>query len=398
MYEMYYSFVNMVFIESLCYELTNREVIMIIGVPTEIKAFENRVALTPAGAYEMTSNGHEVYIQQGAGLGSGFEDEEYVEVGAKILSSAKEVFDTAEMIMKVKEPLAAEYNLFHENQVLFTYLHLAPDAPQTEALLKSKIVGIAYETVTLPDGSLPLLTPMSEVAGRMSVQVGARLLEKINDGRGVLLGGVAGVERANVVVIGGGVVGTSAAKMAMGLGANVAILDVSIKRLTYFDDIFGNKITTLMSNPFNIAQSLKNADLVIGAVLIPGAKAPRLVTEEMVMNMKKGSVIVDVAIDQGGSVETIDRITTHDNPYFVKHGVVHYSVANMPGAVPRASTMALTNATLPYAIRIANKGAEKAMKDDRALLEGLNVYKGALTRPEVAEAHNIAYTDPTTLF
>ncbi len=371
---------------------------MIIGVPTEIKSFENRVALTPAGAYEMVSNGHEVYIQQGAGLGSGFEDDEYVEVGAKILSSAKEVFDTAEMIMKVKEPLPAEYNMFHENQILFTYLHLAPDAPQTEALMKAKIVGIAYETVTLSDGSLPLLTPMSEVAGRMSVQVGARLLEKINDGRGVLLGGVAGVERANVVVIGGGVVGTSAAKMAMGLGANVTILDVSVKRLTYFDDIFGNKITTLMSNPFNISQSLKDADLVIGAVLIPGAKAPRLVSEEMVMNMKKGSVIVDVAIDQGGSIETIDRITTHDNPYFVKHGVVHYSVANMPGAVPRTSTMALTNATLPYAIRIANKGAEKAMKDDRALFEGLNVYKGALTRPEVAEAQNLQYTDPSTLF
>ncbi len=371
---------------------------MRIGCPKEIKAQEGRVGLTPAGVYALVKAGHTVYMECNAGINSGFTDEEYIAVGAQILATPKEVFDAADMIVKVKEPLEPEYDLFHENQILFTYLHLAPDPEQTQALLKKKVIGIAYETVQPADRSLPLLMPMSEVAGRLSIQTGARLLESNCGGRGILLGGVTGVERANVVIVGGGNVGTNAAKMAVGLGANVTILDISAKRLAYLDDIFGGRVQTLLSNPFNIANAVKNADLVVGCVLIPGAKAPKLVTEEMVKTMRPGSVLVDVAIDQGGSIETIDRITTHSDPYFVKHGVIHYSVANMPGAVPRTSTLALTGATLPYALKIANLGAEAACKADPALMKGLNVYKGKLTFKAVADDQGLESTDPATLF
>lgn len=371
---------------------------MRIGCPTEIKPQEGRVGLTPSGADALVRAGHTVYIQQGAGLGSGFEDNEYTAVGAQILPTAKEVYDNADMIIKVKEPLPPEYDLLREGQTLFTYLHLAPDPEQTQALLQKKVTGIAYETVQPADRSLPLLTPMSEVAGRLSIQIGANLLLANNGGRGVLLGGVTGVERANVVIVGGGNVGTNAAKMAVGLGANVTILDVNAKRLAYLDDIFGGRIQTLLSNSYNIARAVKEADLVVGCVLIPGAKTPKLVTEEMVKTMRPGSVLVDVAIDQGGSIETIDRITTHADPFFLKHGVIHYSVANMPGAVPRTSTLALTGATLPYALKIASLGPEAACKADPALMKGLNTYNGHLTFKAVAEAQDLPYTDPTTLF
>ncbi|MBP3661029.1 MAG: alanine dehydrogenase [Oscillospiraceae bacterium] len=371
---------------------------MRIGCPKEIKAQEHRVGLTPAGVYALVRAGHEVYMEDNAGLASGFPNEEYVAEGAKILATAKEVYDIADMIVKVKEPLEPEYELMHEGQIMFTYLHLAPDPEQTQALLRRKVTGIAYETVQLDDRSLPLLSPMSEVAGRLSIQTGARLLESNCGGRGVLLGGVTGVERANVVIVGGGNVGTNAAKMAVGLGANVTVIDLNAKRLAYLDDIFGGRIQTLLSNPYNIARAVKNADLVVGCVLIPGAKAPKLVTEEMVKSMKPGSVLVDVAIDQGGSIETIDRITTHADPYFVKHGVIHYSVANMPGAVPRTSTLALTGATLPYALKIANLGAEEACRRDPALMRGLNTYNGHLTFKAVADDQGLEYTDPTTLF
>ena len=371
---------------------------MRIGCPKEIKAQECRVGLTPAGVDALVRAGHEVYIEENAGLASGFPNEEYVAQGAKILPTAKAVYDIAEMIVKVKEPLEPEYELMHEGQIMFTYLHLAPDPEQTQALLRKKVTGIAYETVQLEDRTLPLLSPMSEVAGRLAIQVGARLLESNCGGRGILLGGVTGVERANVVIVGGGNVGINAAKIASGIGANVTILDVNLKRLAYLDDIFGGRIQTLLSNSYNIARAVKNADLVVGCVLIPGAKAPKLVTEEMVKTMKPGSVLVDVAIDQGGSIETIDRITTHADPYFVKHGVIHYSVANMPGAVPRTSTLALTGATLPYALKIANLGAEEACRRDPALMKGLNTYNGHLTFKAVADDQGLTYTDPTTLF
>ena len=365
---------------------------MIIGVPKEIKSNENRVAITPAGVHALTIAGHEVYIEMDAGLGSSFTDEEYVNEGAKILKTGKEIYQIADMIIKVKEPLESEFGYFKENQIIFTYLHLAAVPKLTQALIDKNIAAIAYETVQLSDNSLPLLAPMSEVAGRMSVQVGAHLLEKINDGRGILLGGVAGVAPGEVLVVGGGNVGTSAAKIALGLGAHVTIADVNIKRLAYLDDIFGGRVTTLMSNSFNIAKAVKNADLVVGAVLIPGAKAPKLVKEDMVKTMQPGSVVVDVAIDQGGVIETSDRITTHDNPYFIKHGVVHYSVANMPGAVPRTSTLALTNATMPYILKIANKGCERALVEDQALLKGLNTYNGKVTYEAVAEDLGYDYT------
>lgn len=370
---------------------------MRIGCPKEIKAQECRVGLTPAGADALVRAGHTVYMEHNAGLASGFEDAEYTAVGAQILPDAAAVYAAADMIIKVKEPLAPEYDLLREGQILFTYLHLAPDPEQTQALLQNKVTGIAYETVQLADGSLPLLSPMSEVAGRLSIQTGARLLESNCGGRGVLLGGVTGVERANVVIVGGGNVGTNAAKMAVGLGANVTVLDISTKRLAYLDDIFGGRIQTLLSNSYNIAKAVKEADLVVGCVLIPGAKAPKLVTEEMVKTMRPGSVLIDVAIDQGGSIASIDRITTHSDPYFVKHGVLHYSVANMPGAVPRTSTLALTGATLPYALKIANMGAEAACKADPALMKGLNTYQGKLTFKAVADDQGLEYTDPHTL-
>ena len=370
---------------------------MKIGCPKEIKPQEGRVGLTPAGADALIRAGHEVYVQHNAGQESGFSDSEYLAVGAKILSTPNEVYDISDMIIKVKEPLAPEYDLLKEGQILFTYLHLAPDPAQTEALLRKKVTAIAYETVQPDDGSLPLLAPMSEVAGRLSVQIGAHLLEANCGGRGILLGGVTGVEKANVVIVGGGNVGLNAAKAASGFGANVTILDLNIKRLAYLDDIFDGRVQTLLSNPYNMANAVKNADLVVGCVLIPGARTPKLVTEEMVMSMRPGSVLVDVAIDQGGSIETIDRITTHANPYYVKHCVIHYSVANMPGAVPRTSTLALTGATLPYALKIAKLGAEAACKADKALLRGLNTYKGHLTFKAVADAQNLTYTDPMTL-
>ncbi|BBB90786.1 alanine dehydrogenase [Methylomusa anaerophila] len=364
---------------------------MIIGVAKEIKNNENRVALTPAGTATLVKAGQRVLFEHSAGIGSGFSDESYIKAGAEIVTDKKELFDKAEMIMKVKEPLAPEYDLFHGGQILFTYLHLAPEPALTKALLAKKVIGIAYETIER-NHSLPLLIPMSEVAGRMAVQVGAHWLEKTFSGKGILLGGVPGVESAQVVIIGGGVVGTHAAKMAIGMGARVAIIDKSSERLAYLDDIFGGRVTTIMSNSYNIADWVKQADLLIGAVLLPGAKAPKLVSEEMVKTMEPGSVIVDVAIDQGGSIETIDRATTHSDPTYVKYGVVHYSVANMPGAVARTSTLALTNATIEYALQIASKGWKEALRADSGLAKGLNVFEGKVTFPGVAEAHNLPYT------
>jgi alanine dehydrogenase len=369
---------------------------MRIGVPREIKNNENRVAMTPAGVVSLITSGHEVFIETNAGLGSSFTDEDYVNAGAQIVNTATEAW-SMDMVMKVKEPLPSEYQYFREGLILFTYLHLAPEPELTKALIDNKVVGIAYETVQLPNGSLPLLTPMSEVAGRMSSQLGAQFLEKPKGGKGILLAGVPGVSRGKVTIIGGGVAGTNAAKMAIGLGAQVTIIDLNPERLRQLDDIFGSDITTLMSNPLNIAEAVAQSDLVIGAVLIPGARAPKLVTEEMVKSMKPGSVIVDIAIDQGGIFETTDRITTHDDPTYVKHDVVHYAVANMPGAVPRTSTIALTNVTVPYAIQIANKGYKQACLDNEALLKGINTLNGYVTYKAVAESHELAYSDAKTL-
>ncbi|MEW6724356.1 MAG: alanine dehydrogenase [Bacillota bacterium] len=365
---------------------------MKVGVLKEIKNNENRIAMTPAGVAAFVKGGHQVFIEKDGGVGSGFFDEDYIKAGAKIVADKRKIADDCDMIMKVKEPLAEEYDIFHEGQILFTYLHLAPEPELTQALMDKKVVSVAYETVQLDDGSLPLLTPMSEVAGRMATQIGAQYLEKPNGGRGVLLGGVPGVLPAEVVVIGGGVVGTNAAKMAVGMGARVTILDINPDRLRYLDDIFGARLTTYMSNSYNIAECVAKADLLIGAVLVPGARAPRLVTEEMVKTMKPGAVIVDVAIDQGGSIETIDRVTTHSNPTYVKHGVIHYSVANMPGAVPRTSTFALTNATLPYALQLAGRGWRQAIQESRPLALGVNVINGKVVYKAVAEAHNLPYT------
>lgn len=370
---------------------------MIIGVPKEIKNNENRVALTPAGVSALVNRGHEVFVEVDAGIGSGITNEEYEKAGAIVSPTNVEVYEKADTIVKVKEPLKEEYDLFKEGQTLYTYLHLAANLELTKVLMDKKITGIAYETVQSKDGSLPLLHPMSEVAGRMSTQVGANLLQKYNGGMGVLLGGVPGVPPANVVIVGGGVVGINAAKMAVGLGARVTMLDISAKRLGYLDDIFQGRVETLYSNSFNIAESVKKADLLIGAVLIPGAKAPHLVTEEMVKAMKAGSVVVDVAIDQGGSIETIDRVTTHDNPCYEKFGVIHYSVANMPGAVPRTSTYALTGVTLKYLIDIANKGPEQAMRDDIDLLYGLNTYKGFCTYKHVADDLGVEFKEASEL-
>ncbi|MDE3839900.1 alanine dehydrogenase [Bacillus methanolicus] len=369
---------------------------MRIGVPAEIKNNENRVAMTPAGVVNLVHFGHEVYIEKGAGIGSGFTDEDYVSAGAKIVDTAEEAW-SMDMIMKVKEPLPSEYRYFREGLILFTYLHLAPEPDLTKALIEKKVVGIAYETVQLANGALPLLTPMSEVAGRMAPQIGAQFLEKVNGGKGILLSGVPGVQRAKVSIIGGGVAGTNAAKVAIGLGAKVTIIDLNPDRLRQLDDIFGTDVTTLMSNPYNIREAVKESDLVIGAVLIPGAKAPKLVTEEMIKSMTPGSVVVDIAVDQGGIFETTDRITTHDNPTYEKHGVVHYAVANIPGAVPRTSTIALTNVTVPYAIQIANKGYKQACIDNEALLKGINTLNGHVTYKAVAEAHNLEYADTKTI-
>lgn len=364
---------------------------MIIGVPKEIKNNENRVAITPAGVHALAKSGHKVVIEKSAGAGSGISDDEYTNAGALMRDKNTDIFMEADMIVKVKEPLESEYELFKEGQALFTYLHLAPNPSLTHALLKKKITAIAYETIQLPNGTLPLLVPMSEVAGRMSVQVGAYLLQKSNGGLGVLLGGVPGVLPAEVLIIGGGVVGLNAAKMAVGMGARVTIMDINKNRLSYIDDLFSNRVSTLIFNEYALAETIRKADLLIGAVLVPGAKAPKTATEAMVKTMKKGSVIVDVAIDQGGSIETIDRVTTHDNPFYEKHGIIHYSVANMPGAVPRTSTYALTGVTLPYLLQLADKGVENAILDDKALMLGMNTYNGKVTYKAVADAMSLDF-------
>ncbi|MBW1710780.1 MAG: alanine dehydrogenase [Deltaproteobacteria bacterium] len=365
---------------------------MLVGAPKEIKNNEFRVGMVPAGVRVLTHAGHQVFVQEGAGQGCGIADEEYIKAGAGLLATAEEVYERAEMIVKVKEPLSQEYPLIKEGQVLFTYLHLAPDPELTKILINCKCIGVAYETIQVGDGSLPLLTPMSEVAGRLAPQVGAHYLEKVQGGRGVLLGGVPGVEKGKVTVIGGGVVGTNAAKIAVGLGAEVYVLDINPRRLAALDDIFGSSITTIMANQENIARLVSVSDLVIGAVLIPGAKAPALITREMISSMPPGSVVVDVAIDQGGCVET-SRPTTHQDPVFVIDGVIHYCVTNMPGAVARTSTFALTNVTLPYVLEIANNGLEKAVKENRALSLGVNLYKGEVTYPAVAEPMDCACED-----
>ncbi|MBK9744500.1 MAG: alanine dehydrogenase [Saprospiraceae bacterium] len=365
---------------------------MIIGVPKEIKQSENRVALTPAGVMEFVSRGHQVYVQTNAGEGSGFPNDEYETAGAKILPTIEDVYAIAEMIIKVKEPIEKEYSLIKPNQLLFTYFHFASYEPLTKAMISSNAVCLAYETVESSDRSLPLLVPMSEVAGRMAIQQGAKYLEKPQQGRGVLLGGVPGVPPAKVLVLGGGIVGTQAAKMAAGLGAMVTILDVSLKRLRYLSDVMPANVTTMYSNEYTIRRLIKNHDLIVGAVLIPGAKAPNLITKEMLKDMRPGTVIVDVAVDQGGCIETC-RPTTHDNPTFIIDDVVHYCVANMPGAVPYTSTIALTNATLPYALQLADKGWKKACSDNQELKLGLNVVNGKVVYKGVSDAFGLEYTD-----
>jgi alanine dehydrogenase len=357
---------------------------MIIGIPKEIKDNENRVAITPAGVSVLAKAGHVVYIETNAGAGSGISDDEYTKAGAVIKNKAAEVFKAAEMIIKVKEPEGPELDLLQENQILFTYLHLAPVPQLTRKLQQKKIKAVAYETVELASGSLPLLTPMSEVAGRMAIQIGANCLEKHNGGSGVLLGGVPGVDPGYVVILGGGVVGTQAARIAVGLGASVVIIARNIERMRQLDEIFNGRVKTIMSNEYNISKEVRRADLLVGAVLVHGGRTPILVTEEMVKSMKPGSVIVDVAIDQGGCIETCDHPTTHSNPTYVRHGVTHYAVANMPGAVARTSTFALTNATLSYALEMANKGFEQAVLDNPALYKGVNLYRGEVVHPGVA--------------
>jgi len=364
---------------------------MIIGVPREIKDNEARVGITPAGVKALTEAGHKVLVETQAGALSGFPDEEYQNAGAEIVGDAGYAWGKADMVVKVKEPIEREYVYFREGLVLFTYLHLAPLPGLTDKLLESKVIGIAYETVRDTRGTLPLLTPMSEVAGRMSVQVGASYLEKEKGGRGILLGGVPGVPPARVCIIGGGVVGTNAAKIALGFGAIVTLVDVNLNRLRDLDDIFGGRLYTLASNSYNVALATRESDLVIGGVLIPGATAPKLVTRAMVLQMKKGAVIVDVAIDQGGCVETA-RPTSHSNPSYVVDGVVHYCVTNMPGAVPHTSTLALTNSTFPYLMRIANKGAREALRQDAGLAEGLNTWLGKLTYRGVADSQGREWT------
>ena len=367
---------------------------MIVGVPKEIKNNENRVGATPAGVKELVKNGHTVYVQHTAGEGSGFSDDEYVAAGASILPTIEDVYAKAEMIIKVKEPIAPEYPLIRENQVVFTYFHFACDLALTEAMMKAKAVCIAYETVQLPDRSLPLLIPMSEVAGRMSIQEGARFLEKPQGGRGVLLGGVPGVKPAKVLILGGGVVGRNAALMAAGLGADVTITDISLPTLRHLAEVMPKNVKTLYSSAHNIELELPTADLVVGSVLIPGAKAPHLVTRQMLGLMRPGTVMVDVAIDQGGCFET-SHPTTHAEPTYMVDGILHYAVANIPGAVPFTSTMALTNATLPYAVALANKGWRQACKDDAALAMGVNMVDGKITFKGVAEAFDLPYSELT---
>jgi alanine dehydrogenase len=365
---------------------------MIIGVPKEIKNNENRVALTPAGTQELVKRGHTVYVQNSAGVGSGFNDEQYAKAGAKMIQSAAEVFNLAEMIMKVKEPVEQEYKLIKKDQLVFTYFHFASYEPLTKAMIDSGAVCLAYETVERADGSLPLLIPMSEVAGRMAIQEGAKYLEKPLKGRGILLGGVPGVKPAKVLILGGGVVGTNAAKIAAGMGADVTIMDVNLTRLRYLDDVMPKNVHTMVSNEFSIREMVKDHDLIVGGVLIPGAKAPKLITRDMLKTMRPGTVLVDVAVDQGGCIETCTP-TTHENPTFIIDDVVHYCVANMPGAVPYTSTLALTNATLPYAIRLASQGWKKACNESTDLRNGLNVIHGEVVYKGVADAFNLHYTD-----
>jgi alanine dehydrogenase len=364
---------------------------VIVGLPKEIKDNEYRVGLTPAGVRALKDAGHEIKVEASAGEGSGFDDQLYERAGATIVNSADEVWASAEMIVKVKEPIAPEYPRMREGQLLFTYLHLAPDHELTKELLKRKVTGIAYETITDRRGTLPLLTPMSEVAGRMAIQVGAHYLEKMSGGRGILLGGVPGVPAANVVIIGGGVVGTNAAKIAVGMGAHVTIIDNNLDRLRELDDIFLSKISTLASSAYMIHDAISQADLIVGAVLVPGAAAPKLITRSMLKDVPNGAVIVDVAVDQGGCIETTHP-TTHSNPTFYVEGVLHYCVANMPGAVPRTSTFALTNATLPYAVKLANKGFLEAIASDSHLKDGVNTYAGQCTYEAVALAQGIPYS------
>jgi len=364
---------------------------MIVGILKEIKAEENRVCMTPAGAEVMAQNGHTVLVEKNAGMGSGFNNKAYVEAGAEIVDTPQEIFKRAKMVMHVKEPLPSEYGLIRRDQIIFTYLHLAAAEELTHVLIKSGSINIAYETIQKEDGSLPLLTPMSEVAGRMAIQQGAKYLEMAQGGHGVLLGGVPGVDPGTVVVIGGGVVGTHAAKMACGLGAKVYILDMNLERLRYLSDVMPSNCFLLMSKPSTVRRLIKEADVVVGAVLIPGAKAPKLITRQMLKTMKKGAVLVDVAIDQGGCFET-SKATTHAKPIYTVERVVHYCVANMPGAVPKTSTLALTNATLPYAVEIANKGWKKAMQQNPEIKLGANVVKGKVTYKGVAEAFGLKYT------
>lgn len=363
---------------------------MKIGIPREVKNNENRVGLPPNGVSALVDNGHDVYVETNAGMGSQFTDEDYKNVGATIVNSAAEVWQ-AEIVIKVKEPQSSEYQYFREDLTLFTYLHLAAESELTKALVDKKVTGIAYETVQLADNSLPLLTPMSEIAGRMSTQIGAQFLQSFYGGKGILLGGVPGVQKGKVAIIGGGVSGTEAAKMAIGLGADVTILDLDPKRLKQLSELFGNDVQTLMSTKLNIAKAVKNSDLVIGAVLIPGAAAPKLVSEEMIESMNDGGVVVDIAIDQGGLFATTDRITTHDNPTYTKHGIIHYAVANMPGAVPRTSTLALSNVTLPYILALAKKGVKQACLDNPAFAKGVNTLQGYVTYEAVAEALDYEY-------
>lgn len=369
---------------------------MIVGSPKEIKNNEYRIGLTPGAANAYVQAGHTVLIETGAGLGAGFPDKEYTAVGAQIVPDAPSVWNQAELIVKVKEPLESEYQYFRKDMILYTYLHLAAVEPLTHALLKAGVKAVAYETIVGPDGSLPCLAPMSEIAGRMSVQEGAKYLEKTYGGRGVLLGGVPGVERGNVVILGGGNVGTNACKIAVGMGANVTVLDVNLRRLAYLDDIFPRQITTLYSTRDNVRKALSQADLVVGAVLLPGRSAPKLIKKEDLSIMKPGAVIADVAVDQGGCAET-SRPTTHTDPIYQVNGIIHYCVANIPGAVARTSTQALSNATLPYGLRLAKLGAEEACMADSGLMEGLNCYNGKCTCIGVAEAFGLEYTNPTEL-
>ena len=369
---------------------------MIIGLPKEIKSFEFRVGLVPSNVSDYVAAGHTVLVEAGAGLGSGFADQEYIDAGAEILENAADVWAKADMIVKVKEPLECEYKYFREGLIIYTYLHLADNKPLTDAMLKAKVKGVAYETIIGRTGNLPCLAPMSHIAGRLSIQEGAKYLEKTFGGRGVLLAGVPGVACGNVVVLGGGNVGANACKMAVGMGANVTVLDLNLARLEYLDDIFQKQVTTLYASRGNVLEAIKTADLVVGAVLVPGAVAPKLIRKEDLKLMKKGAVIVDVAIDQGGNAET-SHATTHDNPIYEVDGIIHYCVANMPGAVSRTSTQALTNATLPYGLKLASKGVEAACKEDKGLMAGLNCYDGKITFAGVAEAFGMEYVAPETL-